>query len=158
MGGSRASSFVLPAGTYRFSLSMLPTEDFYSDPRNGKSFAYSPIVGSESLPKPDFEPNNSPQQAYPISLGFSADTLLVSNGDDDWFTFTLDTTKQVVITFKAYDNGLPIAYLADANGNRIQDIYGGSLSPVLKAGTYSIKVSEFSGDTSIKYGLSVKKK
>ena len=155
LGGSKASSFVLPAGTYRLSLGML---DVYSDPRNGKSFAYSLIVTSENLPKPDFEPNNSPQQAHPISLGFSADALLVSNGDDDWFTFTLDTTKQVVIAFKEYDNGLPYAYLADANGNSIQNIERGLISPVLKAGTYGIAILDGSSDTSIKYGLSVKEK
>ena len=133
-------------------------EPGYGDPDSGKSFAYSLIVKSETLPKPDFEPNNSPQQAHPISLGFSADALLVSKGDDDWFVFTLDATKQVVIAFKAYDNGLPSAYLADAYGNSIQNIGGGSVSPVLKAGTYSVKVSDYSSDTSIKYGLSVKEK
>ncbi len=156
--GSRASSFVLPAGAYRFSLGMLPTDDLYGDPRNDKSFAYSLIVTSENLPKPDFEPNNSLQQAHPISLGFSADALLVSDGDDDWFTFTLNTTKQVIIAFKEYGNGLPYAYLADANGNNIQNVEGGSISPVLKAGTYGIKVSDGSSNTSIKYGLSVKEK
>ncbi len=158
LGGSRASSFLLPAGRYRLSLGMLPPNDFYGDPDSGKSFAYSLMVKSETLPKPDFEPNNSPQQAHQISLDFSADALLVSNDDDDWFTFSLDTTKQVVIALKEYGNGLPYAYLADANGNSIQNIERGSISPVLKAGTYGIKVSDSSSDTSIKYGLSVKKK
>ena len=55
-------------------------------------------------------------------LGFSADALLVTDDDDDWFTFTLDTTKQVVIALKEYDNGLPYAYLADAYGNSVQNI------------------------------------
>ena len=54
LGGSRASSFVLPAGTYRFSLGTLPKDDFYGDPDSGRSFAYSLVVRSETLPQPGF--------------------------------------------------------------------------------------------------------
>ena len=119
---------------------------------------YSLAVSSEDVPEVDYEPNDSPQEAHEVSLGFSEDALLVSEDDVDWFSLTVDKLKQVAIALKAYENGFPVIELYDADWKLIQETDGGFMSPVLTTGTYYMSVTNGYNDSVTKYGLSVDKK
>ncbi len=145
-------SFILPADSYVLSLS---TASYYSD----RDFAYSVSISSEAVPDLEYEPNNSRDEAHAIALGFSDDNLVISSGDEDWFSFTLDSAAQINLTLKTRSSSL-YGYLYDAEGNYVREqshIYEGLNSPVLPAGTYYLKFSHHYSNAP-KYGLSVVKK
>lgn len=150
-------SLILPAGAYYLSARIPSTEStFY----NGRGFDYSLDIWSDNVPEPKYEPNNSPQEAHNISLGFSEDALLVTSGDSDWFTFTLNTTTQVEIDTKSYNKKHhhdPLyVTLFDEDALHSGEFHEYPSSLTLTAGTYYIEVSSFYG--AAKYGLSVTRK
>ncbi len=133
---------VLPAGTYRLSLSA------------SQGFAYSLALSAETTDDASFEPNNTRAGASAVTLDFARDKLLVGDGDVDWFKFTLDQEAQVEIGLTATGNVEATLY----NGqDALIYLHGtGSTSPTLSPGTYTIGVGSYWGLN--KYGLSIVKK
>ncbi len=143
-----AVSFILPADTYYVSLS----NSRYS----GDNFAYALSITSEGVPDLEYEPNDTRETAHPVSLDFADGNLLVSEDDEDWFSFTLESTTQVDFVLKDSGSGLPNLDLYeegeyDPNYNLRYD----DQSPVLAPGTYYVRVSTY-GITQ-RYGFSIRK-
>ncbi len=78
----------LPAGEYFLWLSGF----VYSDTRT-----YSISVSTEAFPDAALEPNDTLQTATEIELGPNAREAFLPEGDEDWYTFTLE--KAQILTF-----------------------------------------------------------
>ena len=130
--GSRGPNHVqLAAGTYYLKLS----GNVESERR-----AYTLNVSSQTLPDAALEPNDTAQSATPLTLGAAAQEMYLANGDEDWFSFTLETAQ--IVTFTTTRGGDSFYYtLFDNEMNQYSSAYNSeSLSATLPKGTYYLKV------------------
>jgi hypothetical protein len=90
--------------------------------------------------------NQTPETASPIELdasgqgGVSGMSLL--GGADDYYSFTIDATSDVVLGLEyGGSSSAPAVELLDGNGNLVGTVSGGSFSKRLATGRYLIRVS-----------------
>lgn len=117
--------------------------------------------GTTSLPTPDqYEPNDTSGQATAISACALQQHTIAPVDDQDWLTFTLTESSEVLI--KTLGSGVDTRlWLYDAGVNQIEfDDDGGNgrlslISQTLDPGTYFIRVDEFNNNDLIRYTISV---
>lgn len=147
-GDTLIHSFAFETGSYIVR--------FYDKTASG--FIFDLDLKAEPFSDTKYEPNNTPETARAISLGFSDGALFVvsrdhpSLGDEDWFSFSLNKTTQVAINIPT--DTLVDATLYDAAGNLIGNLVGEN-DPILLEGTYLIHITS---NRAAKYGLSVSAK
>ncbi|MDR1353100.1 MAG: PPC domain-containing protein [Treponema sp.] len=108
-------------------------------------------ASSEPIPDRDREPNNSREQASPISIGESIQAALPS-GDIDWYSLEIPEGDQRLIVFTEGDNDTCLS-LYGSSGLLAEDDDSGSgsnarISKVLPRGTVYIKVSLYNESSS----------
>jgi hypothetical protein len=87
----------LGAGTYYLAITANPDHGFSG--HHTRSTNYTLAVSSYRMPPDDqFEPNQEPLQATSIELPFASQTLTITPGDVDWFTFELAGPARIAAT------------------------------------------------------------
>jgi hypothetical protein len=138
--GSDFETF-LEAGVHYLAVSGYPDFDFVGDHTHSGSYTLSVIVAP--LPSPDArEPNDDPTTAAPIELDFVDESLTLTPGDVDWFTFTLPDPATVMVHVWGSALGL-VSGVFDASMVPMPRGDGFELDP----GTYFIAVSGHPDDT-----------
>ena len=103
-------------------------------------FDYQIAMEGFSLENDIYEPNDGRGGATPIALGFTAENLNVSPGDEDWFKFSVDRTRDVTFWVDAHlesDRGDPISFtVLSSSLKSVRFIGEGKDTFRLPAGTY----------------------
>ncbi len=112
----------------------------------------------------EYEPNDSPAEAHLVNLPFSAAGLNLGEGDEDWFSFEVDSlsggnvlmlhaattgsTDTYLELYSPDDQTWPVAENDDYDGgNAMIEM------PLTTPGTWLLKVRAFDSGTSGEYGL-----
>ncbi len=128
---SKPKGAQLSAGTYYLNLS----GEVASEAR-----AYTLNLSSEALPDAALEPNNTAQNATPLTLGADAQAMYLSEDDEDWFSFSLDETQ--IVTFELQSETYNVnSMLFNAEVEHSDYSQSGEASTTtLEAGTYYLQV------------------
>ena len=102
--------------------------------------SYTLNLSSQGLPDAAFEPNNTAQSATPLTLGAPARTMYLADGDEDWFSFTLDTAQSVTFDLKNGEDGFSYVILDDELNHRNNGYSNQALTMTLTAGHYYLGV------------------
>jgi hypothetical protein len=126
-------------------------------PNGSPGFAYTLKLSSQTLVSNDNEPNDTFEQATPITTNVAYKDAYFAKGDTDWFRFNLDRMSIVNITLDQNDWEAVTLY-AHKNGNlslieRNRQFYG---EFVLDPGAYYLEFSQaFNPSASLSYGFRV---
>ena len=131
----------------------------------GNSGFSNQVVVSIPVTLDEVEPNNSAGQANPIAIGETLLHALNPADDEDWLTFTLTRTSSVTATTSGasgdtrlwlYDDALnELAFDDDGGAGLFSSITVTCDGTPLPAGTYYLRVNEFSGGVLDEFSISL---
>ncbi len=147
-----ATATFTPTPTHTLTPTVVPTQ--------GPTATFTPTP--TNTPRPDtrdsHEPDDSHEDAAPISPGTSQTHSIDPPGDEDWVRFSLADASAVTIATSGtegdtkmwlYDNALNLIDENDDSNGRFAAIDRTCGFEALPAGDYYVKVAEYSGDATI---------